>query len=100
MDRSHYSSDETLRKIIKSASSNAGLPPFTPHRFRNTRVEMCNDLITTPEELKAVSMNMGHSSIATTVDDYGRISPRRQGEVMKRLRAKALGRKSPGGVDD
>lgn len=49
---------------------------------------MSNRYVTTPEELKAVSMNLGHSSIQTTVDDYGRISPERQGEVLKQLREK------------
>lgn len=31
-------------------------------------------------------MNLGHTSIKTTVDDYGAISPERQGEVMRKLR--------------
>lgn len=88
LSRDHYTTDDSLRKFIKSAFMAAGLPPFTPHRFRNTLVQMSNDYVTTAEELKAVSMNLGHSSVQTTVDHYGQISDQRQGEVMKRLRQK------------
>ena len=52
---------------------------------------MSNGYVTTAEELKAVSMNLGHSSIHTTVDDYGSISPQRQGEIMQALRRKVRG---------
>jgi uncharacterized protein YqeY len=54
-------------------------------------VDLSNGYVTTAEELKAVSMNLGHSSIKTTVDDYGAISPQRQGEVMQKLRRKVRG---------
>lgn len=86
LTRDHYKSNDSLRRFIKEAFAAAGLPPFTPHRFRNTLVRMSNGYVTTAEELKAVSMNMGHSRVQTTVDDYGQISPERQGEVIKRLR--------------
>ena len=49
-------------------------------------VAMSNRYITTPEQLKAVSMNFGHSSVQMTVDGYGQISPQRLGEVIKALR--------------
>ena len=88
LSRKPYSSEDALRKLIKSAFTAAGLPPFTPHRFRNTLVEMCNDFCNTPEEIKAISMNLGHEKVSTTIDDYGRMSPERQGEVIKKMRRK------------
>ena len=96
LSRTPYSGEETLRDIVKSTFAAAGLPPFTPHRFRNTLVRMSNSFVNTPEELKAVSMNLGHSRISTTIDDYGRISPERQGEVMKGLREKVKKAKASG----
>jgi integrase/recombinase XerD len=89
LTREHYASEESLRKFIKEAFTNAGLPPFSPHRFRNTLVELSNSLCTTPEEIKALSMNLGHERVSTTIDDYGRLSPERQGEVIKAMRRKA-----------
>ncbi len=96
LSRLPYTTEDRLRSIIKQAFATAGLPPYTPHRFRNTIVRMSNDYVTTAEELKAVSMNLGHSKISTTIDDYGQISPERQGEVMKRLREKVKKAKSEG----
>lgn len=96
LTRDHYKSNDSLRRFIKETFAAAGLPPFTPHRFRNTLVQMSNRYVTTVEELKAVSMNMGHSSIQTTVDDYGQISPQRQGEIIKRLRERVRKKQSGG----
>lgn len=88
LSREHYKTNDPLRRVIKQTFAAAGLPPFTPHRFRNTLVEMSNRYISTPEELKAVSMNFGHSTVQMTVDGYGQISPQRQGEIIKQLRKK------------
>ena len=33
-------------------------------------------------------MNLGHEKISTTIDDYGRLSPERQGEVIRAMRPK------------
>ena len=87
--RKPYTSDDSLRKFIKAAFSAAGLPPFSPHRFRNTLVKMSNEFCNTPEEIKAISMNLGHSRVSTTIDDYGRLSPERQGEIIKNMRARS-----------
>ena len=86
LTRTPYSSEDRLRKFIKEAFTAAGLPPFTPHRFRNTLVQMSNAFCSTPEQIKAISMNLGHDKTSTTVDDYGRLSPERQGEVIKAMR--------------
>lgn len=89
LTRAPYSGEESLRKFIKEAFTSAGLPPFTPHRFRNTLVQMSNAFCSTPEQIKAISMNLGHEKISTTIDDYGRLSPERQGEIIKAMRRKA-----------
>lgn len=69
LSRFPYSTEGRLPLIIKGPFAAAGLPAFTPHRFRNALVQMSNDYV-------------------TTVDDYGRVSSDRQGEVTKRLREK------------
>lgn len=94
LSREHYKTNDSLRRFIKQTFEAAGLPAFTPHRFRNTLVEMSNRYVTTAEELKAVSMNLGHSTVQMTVDGYGKISPQRQGEVIKQLRAKVRSAKT------
>lgn len=46
LSRTPHSSDNSLRKFIREALAAAGLPPFTPHRFRNTVVDMSNKYCT------------------------------------------------------
>ena len=92
LSRVHYKTNDCLRRVIQNAFTAVGHTPFTPHRLRDMAVATSNGYVTTAEELKAVSMNLGHSSIHTTVDDYGSLSPERQGEVMRSLRKKVLER--------
>ncbi|MDZ4310075.1 MAG: hypothetical protein U1A24_05915 [Cypionkella sp.] len=89
LTRAPYSSEDSLRKFIKEAFTSAGLPPFTPHGLRNTLVQMSNAFCSTPEQIKAISMNLGHEKISTPIDDYGRLSPEPQGEIIKAMRRKA-----------
>jgi hypothetical protein len=41
-----------------------------------------------PEEIKAISMSLGHDKVSTTLNDYGRMLPERQGEIIKQMRDK------------
>ena len=64
----------------------AGLPPFSPHRVRDTVAELAKDHCSTPEDYKAWSQNMGHDDVMTTFSSYGSVSPGRQVELMGRFR--------------
>lgn len=88
LSRKPYVGEDRLRVFIKHAFTNAGLPAYSPHRFRNTLVDLGNIFCTTPAEIKAWSMNLGHDNISTTIDDYGAISPQRQGEIIRSMRKK------------
>ena len=88
LSRKPFTGDDSLRKVIKAAFAAAGLPAFSPHRFRNPLQNHSNRFCQTPAEIKAWSLNFGHSNIRTTIDDYGRISPERQGEIITKMREK------------
>ncbi len=68
----------------------AGLPPFSPHRVRDTMTELANDHCRTPEEFKAWSQNMGHDDVLTTFSSYGTVPPGRQMELMGRFRKRGV----------
>jgi integrase/recombinase XerD len=63
----------------------AHLPEFTPHAFRKTLALYCDQISRTREEFKALSMNLGHEHVATTVDSYIPMSRERQGELVRGL---------------
>ena len=81
-----WASPSSAARIFKQAFINAGLPPFSPHRVRDTIAELAKHHCRTPEDYKAWSQNMGHDDVMTTFSSYGSVSPGRQVELMQRFR--------------
>ena len=83
--REHWQTAAAIRKIFKTAFTNADLPYFNPHSFRNTLVRQGEQLCQTPEEFKAWSQNLGHQGVLTTLYSYGEVQDYRQAELIKKL---------------
>lgn len=84
----HWKSATQVRNVVKEAFEAVGLSYYNPHSFRNTLVELGQQICTTPEQFKAWSQNLGHESPLTTFTSYGTLSLYRQGEVMEGLNQK------------
>lgn len=74
-------SNTTIRTIFKNAFNNAGYEYLRPHSFRHTIAKWAETKI--PKFLNAVRQSLGHSSIETTFQSYGRLSPIEQGKIIK-----------------
>ena len=85
LKREHWSTATPIRTIFREAFTNAGLPYFNPHRFRNTLVCLGETVCQTPEAFKAWSQNLGHEKVLTTFCSYGEVEKRRQGEILEHL---------------
>ena len=83
--RAHWSTAAPIRKIFREAFSSAGLPYFNPHSFRNTLVQLGQEVCKTPEQFKAWSQNLGHEKVLTTFLSYGEVACQRQGEIIRDL---------------
>lgn len=88
----HWQTANQIRKIFKEAFERAKLPYFNPHSFRSTLVNHGEKVCRSPEDFKAYSQNLGHENVLTTFTSYGRISPYRQGEVIRGLPDKPFDR--------
>lgn len=86
IDRAPWANASSAAKIFKQAFTSAGLPPFSPHRVRDTIAELAKDHCRTPEDYKAWSQNMGHEDVLTTFRSYGSVGPARQMELMQKFR--------------
>jgi len=86
ISRDPWSSATALVRIFKNAFIKSDLPPFPPHRVRDTITELSKDHCRTPEHFKAWSQNLGHEDVMTTFRSYGTVSPGRQMELMGRFR--------------
>ena len=83
--REHWSTASPIRTIFREAFVSAGLPYFNPHSFRNTLVQLGQDVCMTPEHFKAWSQNLGHEKVLTTFLSYGEVACQRQGEIIRGL---------------
>jgi integrase len=85
LKRAHWSTATPIRTIFREAFTRTGLPYFNPHSFRNTLVQLGEQVCQTPEQFKAWSQNLGHEKVLTTFLSYGQVAYARQGEIMRGL---------------
>lgn len=85
LKREHWKTTEPVRRIFRQAFTNAGLPYYNPHSFRDTLVRFGEKICKTPEQFKAWSQNMGHDSVLTTFTSYGNIPVHDQEEIFKTM---------------
>jgi len=85
LDRKHWSNATPIRTIFRKAFTDAGLPYFNPHSFRNTLVQLGEEVCKTPEQFKAWSQNLGHEKVLTAFLCYGGVACQRQGEIIRDL---------------
>ncbi len=85
LSRVHWSTATPIRTIFRYAFTTAGLPYFNPHSFRNTLVQLGQEVCRTPEQFKAWSQNLGHEKVLTTFLSYGEVAYQRQGEIIRNL---------------
>ena len=98
LTRDHWSTASPIRTIFREAFIRAGLPYFNPHSFRNTLVQLGQDVCKTPEQFKAWSQNLGHEKVLTTFLSYGEVACQRQGEIIRGLGIGQPG--TPSGADE
>lgn len=85
LKREHWSTATPIRTIFQEAFKKADLPYFNPHSFRNTLVQLGQDICMTPEQFKAWSQNLGHENVLTTLTSYGEVGRQRQADILKEL---------------
>lgn len=74
LSRDHWDTAGPVRRIVRDAFEQAGLPPYTPHRFRDMIVaEGYRRQLSVPA-FKAWSQNLGHEGAMTTLTSYGKLS--------------------------
>ena len=83
--RQGWSTTEPVREIFRNAFALAGLPYYHPHSFRSMIVQHFMSLGPTIEQMKALSQNIGHTGMLTTLTSYGTIPLHRQAMLVRSL---------------
>ncbi len=94
LTKKHWTTTTPIRKIFGEAFAGADLPYFNPHSFRDTQVRL-GEVVCNIEEFKALSQNLGHENVMTTLLNYGAVPCHRQGELIRGL-AKPKQARQPG----
>lgn len=89
--RQCWATSAPVRAIFQRAFAAADLPYFHPHSLRDTLVHYGMGLQLTPEAMKALSQNIGHEHVLTTLTSYGHVATHRQGELIRGLRERQPG---------
>jgi site-specific recombinase XerD len=79
----------SIRDILKSRALKAGLAYYYPHSFRHAHVHLAMRSARSAEEIRAISQNIGHENIGTTLTTYGKLDEYRVGEVVRQLHLRA-----------
>ena len=83
--RAHWSQTGSIRLIVKEAFQRLHMPAYGPHSFRHMLTHVGMDVCPTPRAFKAWSQNFGHSDVATTLNNYGKLTSREQVEQIRML---------------
>lgn len=83
LSRDFYANAAKAREVVKSAFTNANLPPYAPHSLRATLTKWADKHFQTREGFKAFSQNIGHDSVVTTIGSYCPVDEERQGELIR-----------------
>ena len=89
--RRGWGSTGPVRDVFRNAFAAAGLPYYNPHSFRSMIMRHAMTLNLSPEEMKALSQNLGHSDVLTTFTSYGAVPDHRQGELIRSLTKRPVG---------
>ena len=82
LSRKGWATTQPVREIFRRTFESAGLPYFKPHSFRDSLVHHGMRMKLTPEQMKALSQNLGHAHVLTTLTSYGEVPTHRQGELI------------------
>lgn len=80
-----WQSAQGMRHIFCQRAQEAGLRYYSPHKFRHATVAEAGRRCRTPEEFRAISQNLGHENVGTTLSSYGKLDDTRVSELIKKM---------------
>jgi len=76
---------KVVRDELSKQFENANLDYYTPHTIRNSLTDLFFSCDLTMEQLKAVSQNLSHKSLLTTVGSYYNLSEQKKSQTIEEL---------------
>ena len=83
-------STSIVRQELAKHLSKANLGHYTPHTIRNSLIALFMGFDLNSEQLKAISQNMSHKSLNTTIGSYYGVHEYRQDKIIQELNLEEL----------
>ncbi len=83
-------STSIVRKELTKQLNKSNLGHYTPHTIRNSLIALFMGFDLNPEQLKAISQNMCHKSLNTTINSYYNVHEYRQDKIIQELNIEDL----------
>ena len=74
-----------IRLMLRQRAEAAGLDYYYPHSFRHAHVHLALKHADNGEQVRAISQNLGHEHIATTLTSYGKLDQYRMSDAIQSL---------------
>lgn len=85
LSREHWDVSDSIRRIWHKAFAAAGQPRCTPHSVRRTLTSLAKTNTYSIEQMQALSENLGHDLISTTIRHYGEMHPERRAQLISAM---------------
>jgi hypothetical protein len=89
LGRTFWAKTNSAREVWKKRCREAGVEYFSPHSFRHAAIKEVINYCHSPADLKAISLNIGHSKIPTTLFQYGHLDDEERDRRIRNLKAGA-----------
>lgn len=80
-----FMSASQIRKIVKQHCYSANMAYFNPHSFRHACVSLAFERARDAQDIKAISINIGHESAVHVIDTYGQLPDKMISKIIHNL---------------
>lgn len=80
-----FISASQMRRVIKQRCLAADMPYFKPHSFRHACTALAIERASDAQEIKALSINLGHESAVHVIDTYGQLPEKKMEMIIRNL---------------
>ena len=85
LSNEYYSSQTKINQIIAQRCKDKNIPPYSAHEFRHLAVDTAFRLTRSGWDIKAISQNIGHAHLSTTLKQYANMQPQEYMQIIKGL---------------
>lgn len=85
LSNEYYSSQTKINQIIAQRCKDKNIPPYSAHEFRHLAVDTAFRLARSGRDIKAISQNIGHAHLSTTLKQYANMQPLEYMQIIKGL---------------